>query len=240
MQILRVCGSIASGVVAYISQSWRIIWWYGAVLNALIVPMWVFLNESPRWLLSKGYYDKAMHSINFSAGLNGTKLPDMVMEKLVETARERNAKEAKKKAAGGSLRYYRSGVIWKNLFVVYFAWFSTLMVHFGLIRRSVRQDTGDIYTNFFLMDSTEMIAIIVSLVTINRCQKYLSQFQFPPFSVHNTCSSRLGRRSLLTISCGLGGLLIIVCQVIGKYPTVILVLLFIGKCRHCQSVTMIS
>ena len=143
--------------------------------------MWVFLNESPRWLLSKGYYDKAVYSINFSAGLNGTKLPDMVMEKLVETAKERNAKEAKKKAAGGSIRYCRAGVIWKNLIVVYFAWFSTLMVHFGLIRRSVRQDTGDIYTNFFLMDSTEMIAIIVSLVTINRCQKYLS---FPFSSKH--------------------------------------------------------
>ena len=53
--------------------------------------------------------------------------------------------------------------------MVYVAWFSTLMVHFGLIRRSVRQDTGDIYANFFLMDSTEMIAIVVSLFTINRC-----------------------------------------------------------------------
>ena len=48
------------------------IWWYGSVLNALIVPMWLFLNESPRWLLSKGQYDRAEQSINFSAGLNGT------------------------------------------------------------------------------------------------------------------------------------------------------------------------
>jgi hypothetical protein len=30
------------------------------------------------------------------------------------------------------------------------------------------QDTGNIYTNFFLMDSTEMIAIVISLVTINK------------------------------------------------------------------------
>ena len=71
-QILRVIGSLASGVVAYVSQDWRIIWWYGSVLNALIVPMWLFLNESPRWLLSKGQYDRAERSINFSAGLNGT------------------------------------------------------------------------------------------------------------------------------------------------------------------------
>ena len=86
-------------------------------------------------------------------------------------SRERNAREEKRKAAGGSIRFYRDGVIWKNLMVIYVAWFSTLMVHFGLIRRSVRQDTGDIYTNFFLMDSTEMIAIIVSLFTINRCAR---------------------------------------------------------------------
>ena len=40
---------------------------------------------------------------------------------------------------------------------------------YGPYRRSVRQDTGDIYANFFLLDSTEMIAIVVSLFTINRC-----------------------------------------------------------------------
>ena len=76
-------------------------------------------------------------------------------------------------------RFFRDGVIWKNLLVIYFAWFSTLMVHFGLIRRSVRQDTGDIYTNFFLMDSTEMIAIVVSLFTINRC----ADITFAPFGI---------------------------------------------------------
>ena len=88
----------------------------------------------------------------------------------LNTDRERNAREEKRRAAaGGSIRFFRDCVIWKNMMVVWFAWFSTLMVHFGLIRRSVRQDTGDIYTNFFLMDSTEMIAIVISLFTINRC-----------------------------------------------------------------------
>ena len=93
MQILRVIGSLASGVVAYVSQDWRIIWWYGSVLNALIVPMWLFLNESPRWLLSKGYYDRAERSIHFSAGLNGTKIPDMVIERVVEASREVSGKK---------------------------------------------------------------------------------------------------------------------------------------------------
>ena len=89
----------------------------------------------------------------------------------MNTDRERNAREEKRRAAGGSIKFFRDGVIWKNMIVVWFAWFSTLMVHFGLIRRSVRQDTGDIYTNFFLMDSTEMIAIVISLFTINRCAR---------------------------------------------------------------------
>ena len=90
----------------------------------------------------------------------------------MNTDRERNAREEKRRAAaGGSIRFFRDCVIWKNMMVVWFAWFSTLMVHFGLIRRSVRQDTGDIYTNFFLMDSTEMIAIVISLFTINRCAR---------------------------------------------------------------------
>ena len=231
MQIPRVIGSLASGVVAYISQSWRVIWWYGAVLNTFIIPMWLFLNESPRWLLHKGYYDKAEYSINFSAVLNGTEVPEMVMEKLVESAKERIVKETKKKMAGGSISYYRAGIIWKNLIIVYIAWFSTLMVHFGLIRRSVRQDTGDIYTNFFLMNSTEIIAVIVSFVTINRCQIYFPNCGF----YSKSCSLRLGRRTLLTISCGLGGLLTVACQVIWHYPTVILVLLFAGKCRLCQT-----
>ena len=86
-QILRVVGSLASGVVAYVSQDWRIIWWYGSVLNALIVPMWLFLNESPRWLLSKGQYERAGRSMQFSAGLNGRKLPDEIIDRVMDASR---------------------------------------------------------------------------------------------------------------------------------------------------------
>ena len=52
----------------------------------------------------------------------------------MDASRERNAREQKKRASGGSIRFYKDGVIWKNLIVIYVAWFSTLMVHFGLIR----------------------------------------------------------------------------------------------------------
>ena len=86
-QILRVVGSLASGVVAYVSQDWRIIWWYGSVLNALVVPMWLFLNESPRWLLSKGRYERAGRSMQFSAGLNGRKLPEEIIERVMDASR---------------------------------------------------------------------------------------------------------------------------------------------------------
>ena len=56
------------------------------------------------------------------------------MERVMDASRERNAREQKKRASGGSIRFYKDGVIWKNLIVIYVAWFSTLMVHFGLIR----------------------------------------------------------------------------------------------------------
>ncbi len=163
---------MTSGLVAYASQSWRIIWWYGAVLNATICPMWIFLNESPRWLLSKGKYAKAERSMEFAAKLNKTELPPKVAAELVAAAKERNTAVAARKKAGkggSTMRFYRSCIIWKNLLTVFFGWFATMMVHFGLIRRSVNLGMGgNIYTNFILMDSTELVAIIISMFTINR------------------------------------------------------------------------
>ena len=212
---MRVAGSLLSGVVAYVGQSWRVIWWYGALLNAFIIPIWLYLSESPRWLLAKGKYNEAKKSISYAANLNNAIVPEHVMNEIIEEAKKKNQMQSQRRRLGANIRFYRSGTIWKNLWLIYLAWFATLMVHFGLLRRSVRQDTGDIYVNFFLMDSTELIAIVISLLTINR----------------------LGRRTLLVLSCGIGGGFIVVGQITSTlgYKIATVWLLFVAK--TCASIS---
>ena len=74
------------------------------------------------------------------------------MERVIDASRERNDREQKKRAPGGSVRFYRDSVIWKNLIVICVAWFSTLMVHFGLIREdtyNIIYDVRKIYGFFY-------------------------------------------------------------------------------------------
>lgn len=100
VEVFRIAGSCLYGLVAYTSQNWRVLWWYGAFMNAFLLPIWVILHESPRWLLSRGHYDEFQRVMTVAAKCNGVQLNPGSLERVVERSRIVNVKIGEDEAKG--------------------------------------------------------------------------------------------------------------------------------------------
>ncbi|XP_068227224.1 organic cation transporter protein-like isoform X2 [Palaemon carinicauda] len=68
-------GTAAWGGMGYFIRDWRTLQLAVSLPNFILFPLLYFMDESPRWLITKGYHEKAMKVLKKAARWNNSKLP---------------------------------------------------------------------------------------------------------------------------------------------------------------------
>ncbi|XP_052758448.1 organic cation transporter protein-like [Galleria mellonella] len=177
INIVYVFGLITLAALAWWLQNWR------HLLQVIYTPallifsyLWI-LNESVRWLLSKGKNEKAVEILNKAAKMNKVVLSEELLAPIYELekipAYHDNEKESlshtNKKDVQSSIltQVIKSSIIRKRLAVCSFLWITCTFVYYGLSINSVSL-AGNKYVNFMLVAFVEIPANFVCLLVLDR------------------------------------------------------------------------
>ncbi|CAH2262755.1 jg14979 [Pararge aegeria aegeria] len=157
-------GGVASAFIAWLTPDWR---WY---LRAIYTPAFLFffykylLDESPRWLLTKGRKDEAINILEKAAKKNKISIDKHSLQNLTCEVRE-------------NVRFsellndtFKSKTLRKRFFVCVIWWITCTFVNYGLMINSVSLQ-GNKYVNFalsMLVDLPASVATTYILIHFKR------------------------------------------------------------------------
>lgn len=146
-------GGIVSALIAWLTPNWR---WY---LRAMYTPAFLFffykylLDESPRWLLSKGRKDEAVKILEKAARKNKIAIDKNSLQNLTceVTQNVKFSKLLKDTLKSKTLR--------KRFFVCWLWWTTCTFVNYGMLINSVSLQ-GNKYVNFALTAVVDLPSVI--------------------------------------------------------------------------------
>ncbi|KAL9697717.1 hypothetical protein quinque_001158 [Culex quinquefasciatus] len=148
---------LAAGI-AYFTRDWRLMQFIITIPGAMLLSIWYWLPESPRWLLAKGRIDELKLIIDRAAKTNGFRLPEGY-EKTLASPDQDSAEEVVSIFDLFRMKFLRTTLV---MLVV---WFGIVLIYFG-ITLHLSNLGGDIYLNTVLAGSVESIAICLSIVVV--------------------------------------------------------------------------
>ncbi|XP_064084803.1 organic cation transporter protein-like isoform X2 [Macrobrachium nipponense] len=95
-------GTMAWGGLAYFIREWRTLQLVASFPNLLILPALYFIDESPRWLITKGQHDKAVKVLQKAARWNNSELPSEAELRTLMQEIEEEAKRKRESAKDGA------------------------------------------------------------------------------------------------------------------------------------------
>ncbi|CAF3885922.1 unnamed protein product [Adineta steineri] len=155
-------GELILLVFAYMFRTWRLLHATLAVLSIPFLFFYFLIPESPRWLISKGYYDEAEKILCQIAKTNKTEFDSIAYQRLKTEEKKRKAFNSVK--GYGCMALIRSKVMLIIAMNMSFQWFVQNLVFYG-----ISQNTGtwlqNPYISFAAGAFVEIIAYgIVHLV----------------------------------------------------------------------------
>lgn len=174
VNVAYVFGLMTLSGLSWWLRSWRV------VLRVIYAPaclvfsyLWI-LNESVRWLITKGKSNKAAKILKKAAKMNKVELSEEQLAPLYELD-QKNDHDKEKQAAQNApvnnqpsfLRVVKSSIIMKRLVVCSFLWITCTFVYYGLSINSVSL-AGDKYLNFVLVVFVEIPANFMCLLVLDR------------------------------------------------------------------------
>ncbi|KAL2077663.1 hypothetical protein ACEWY4_027167 [Coilia grayii] len=130
---------------AFFIRDWRMLLVALSVPGFLYIPLWWYIPESPRWLLSQGRVEDAEAIIRAAAKMNGISPPDVIFK------RDDTAKLMKKHTW---LDLFRTTNIRNITILNVFIWTIISLTYFGLSLNTPNMD-GDPYLNCLFAAGTE-------------------------------------------------------------------------------------
>uniref|UniRef100_A0A2A4K7E3 Major facilitator superfamily (MFS) profile domain-containing protein n=1 Tax=Heliothis virescens TaxID=7102 RepID=A0A2A4K7E3_HELVI len=166
--IMLVLGGLSFALLAKAFQYWRtfiIIVYPPSLLFLLYIYL---LPESIRWLLSKGRKEEAVEIILKAAKMNKVTLSDETMKQLTEEkVKPVEEKKDEKAEEGLWMQVFHSPIIMTRLAICSWWWITCTFVFYGLAINSVSL-AGDKYTNYMLVVSVEVIAVVTNALVLDR------------------------------------------------------------------------
>lgn len=164
-----VLGLMTLASLSWWFQSWRNVLRVIYSPAILVLAYYWILNESVRWLLSKGRNDEAVTILRKAAKMNNVDLSDSALAPLhsEKTLPEEKDVEEPKKEESSFKRVFNSSIIRKRVFVCSFLWITCTFVYYGLSINSVSL-AGNKYVNFMLVGFVEIPANFVCLLVLDR------------------------------------------------------------------------
>ncbi|XP_065185694.1 solute carrier family 22 member 1-like [Sycon ciliatum] len=162
------------------SRSWRVLM---AVLTALTfsagLAVYLWLSESPFWLLTNKRHDQLSVMLQRWAARSGKTIPDRLLEnltsskeKLVESDDETHQSPSHRPTVHLSSLLVLPVFRWHTLSVLW-AWFTVCMMYYGLTLH-VEGVGSNKYISFFFMAIVELPALLIAIVVL----KYIGRRTF--------------------------------------------------------------
>ncbi|KAJ2951319.1 hypothetical protein O0L34_g5720 [Tuta absoluta] len=166
--IVLVLGGLSFALLAKTFSYWRTFILVAYPPSLLFLLYIYFLPESIRWLLSKGRKEEAVEIIMKAAKMNDVTLSDETMkqlkeEKVIPIEEKKDSHEEE----GLWMQVLRSPIIMKRLAICSWWWITCTFVFYGLAINSVSL-AGDKYTNYMLVVSVEVIAVVTNALVLDK------------------------------------------------------------------------
>ncbi|XP_012934512.2 solute carrier family 22 member 4 isoform X2 [Heterocephalus glaber] len=164
---LGVCTFFAIGymllpLLAYFIRDWRILLLALTVPGVLCVPLWWFIPESPRWLISQKRFREAEDIIQKAAQMNNVTMPAVIFDPI-----ELQELTSLKQPKVFILDLFRTLNIAKITIMSLLLWMLTSVGYFAL-SLNVPNLHGDIYLNCFLSALIEVPAYIMAWLLLRK------------------------------------------------------------------------
>ncbi|XP_061926129.1 organic cation/carnitine transporter 2-like [Entelurus aequoreus] len=155
--------------VAYALRSWRMLLIPMAASGLTYIPLWWFIPESPRWLLSQGRVKEAEAILKVAAQTNQVATPDAIFTQAeIEDALQMKDKKYNIRDIVRSCNVYTITLLCQLL------WFVITLSYYALILNTSNLH-GDPYLNCFLSAVTEVPAYLIALLLLHFCYRRLCQ-----------------------------------------------------------------
>ncbi|XP_044310142.1 solute carrier family 22 member 5 [Varanus komodoensis] len=214
---LGVCIFYAFGYMflplcAYFIRDWRMLLLALTVPGLLYIPLWWFIPESPRWLLSQGRIQEAEDIIRRAAAKNHVTAPAVIFDPV--EIQDFNSQDQK---TYNILDIVRTQNIRSVTIMCVILWMVISIGYFGLSLDTPNLH-GDIYVNCFLSAVIEVPAYIMSWLLLQQ----------------------LPRRYSMVGSLFLGGCVLLFIQLVPTYLSVVsIILVMAGKFGITASFSMV-
>ncbi|CAG2186248.1 OCTN [Mytilus edulis] len=148
-------------ILAYFIRDWRILGWSTSIVVGIFLTSLLFQKESARWLIAKGKLSRAEMILKDIAKENNANF-DIDIQKI--KVDEKHEKVAFCTVVG---ELFKSKILTFRLAIFMFNWFSISMTYFGITMK-VGNLGGDVYVNYLISTSAEVIALFICLYVVER------------------------------------------------------------------------
>ncbi|XP_032885144.1 solute carrier family 22 member 5-like [Amblyraja radiata] len=198
--------------IAYFVRGWRMLILILSLISLLYIPLWWFIPESPRWLLSKGRVKEAESIIRFMAKKNGITPPAVLF---TDDELENIQNKQLKSVPFSQLIKSRNILVITVISIL--LWMIIAIGYYGL-SLNVPNLHGNDYLNCFLFGAIEIPSYIASWLLLRKCPR------------------RLSHAGILALS---GGVLLFMNLIPSNLSILSTVLVLIGKMGNTWAYSMI-
>lgn len=165
-------GQAVVALIAWAAPEWRTLTRIIYVPSFLFILYYFLIEESVRWLLSKGRKKEAAAIIFKAAAVNNRKLSPETIKILTDdtpttTDHVKTSAEPEEKQESLALQVLKSKVLISRLFICSFWWITVTFIYYGLSINSVSL-AGNSYVNYILTALIEIPGYCVSVLTLDR------------------------------------------------------------------------
>lgn len=198
-------GTILLAGLAYLLPHWRHLSLAVALPETVLLFLWYFVPESPRWLLANNRSVEIKSFLRYAARVNGRFLGSNTLNNMDLILDHQNRREA---PSYGIADLFRLPNMRRKTLLITLIWFSNISVYMGLSYYAPTLGSGTIYLNYFLSMLIEI----------------------PAYPLVWYLTEALGRRLPLCCLMLVGGMLCVVTVVLPTYNTnIILSMYLLGK-----------
>ncbi|OXA60960.1 solute carrier family 22 member 13 [Folsomia candida] len=142
-------GIMILSVISYYVRPWRTLYWITTAPFVLIIFIFPFLPESPRWLLRQNRVEEAHAVLNYVANVNRKKQIDINVLKEIAKSEDQSCSQTSQNEHPGYLQFLTDRNLRTTSLFIIAIWFAWSLTYYG-ISFNIKNLEGHIYINVFL------------------------------------------------------------------------------------------